>query len=1065
MDLRDELQSTLGSAYTLERELGGGGMSRVFVADETRLRRKVVVKVLSPDLAQGISAERFQREIQLAASLQQANIVPVLSAGDAGGTPYFTMPFVEGESLRARLARGPLSIGEATSILRDVARALAYAHVRGVVHRDIKPDNVLLSGGTAVVTDFGIAKALVASATTHDRGATLTQMGTALGTPAYMAPEQAAGDPDTDYRADFYAFGCMAYELLTGRPPFEARTPQRLLAAHMGETARPVTDARPDTPPALADLVARCMAKEPSERPANADELLAALDAVSTSEPARAAMPAILLGGRGMLKKALFVYAVAFVAVALVAKAAIVVIGLPDWVFPGALVVMALGLPVILFTAYTQYVTRRAFTATPTYTPGGTPSMSVHGTMATMAMKASPHLSWRRAAMGGAYAVGAFVVLIGAFMGLRALGIGPVGSLLARGRFTQRERVLIDDFAVQNSDTALGAVVSDAVRASLSQSSVISMMSPVDVAAALKRMARPATTRVDLSVAREVAEREGIKAVIDGHITGVGTGYIVSLRLLSADSAIELAAFQETGDGPRGLIDAADKLARQLRAKIGESLRSVQASPPLTEATTPSLEALRKYSEGVRANGVEQNLAKAIALSREAVAIDSEFSSAWRLLAVALTNANGPQASIDSAVANAYRFRGRLPEVEQLHTVASYYFGGAHQDRPRAMAAYRTLTARGDSISAPINLGELLRSERAYAPAESLNAAVLERLPDNSIARDNMVELQLDQGRLAAASASMKVWRQREPDAGGIPSRLAFLTYAREGVAGLIRVADSLRNSQSPPARWTGGYQPLAAAALLRGRLGDFERYTREARAIMPASADQPLRDSIQAAALDAWFHGPSARAVARLDAALATMPLARLALADRPYLEAATAYAQAGDAAKAELIVARFRREGSDTAYQRIRSADLHTTLGEIALARGRAQQAIDEFRKGDIGYDGQPARECLPCLHVDLARAFDAAGQADSAITRYEAFIATPYYMRLAVPIDPMMLAGTHKRLGELYEAKGEREKAASHYARFLELWKDADPDLQPRVAEVRRRLARLSEPEPRR
>ena len=214
--LREQLQSSLGSAYTIERELGGGGMSRVFVAEEMRLKRKVVVKVLSPELAQGISVDRFEREIQTVAALQHANIVPVHAAGDTNGLPYYTMPFVEGESLRARLSGGPLAVTEVIGILRDVSKALADAHQRGVVHRDIKPDNVLISGGVAVVTDFGIAKA-ISVARTGSGNATLTQVGTSIGTPAYMAPEQAAGDPQIDHRAEVYALGAMAYELLRAR--------------------------------------------------------------------------------------------------------------------------------------------------------------------------------------------------------------------------------------------------------------------------------------------------------------------------------------------------------------------------------------------------------------------------------------------------------------------------------------------------------------------------------------------------------------------------------------------------------------------------------------------------------------------------------------------------------------------------------------------------------------------------------------------------------------------------------------------------------------------------------
>ena len=279
MALREELQESLGTAYTIDRELGGGGMSRVFLAEETRFGRKVVVKVLAPELAAGINAERFEREIKTVATLQQANIVPLLTAGETGGLPYFTMPYVEGQSLRARLASGPrLGVPECVSILRDVARALGYAHERGVVHRDIKPDNVLLSRGAAEVTDFGIAKALVAARTRPD-AETLTQLGTSIGTPAYMSPEQAAGDPNVDGRADLYALGCMAHEMLSGKPPFSG-TPAQVMAAHINTSPPPIV--RDDVPPELKRTITKCLAKLPADRYRSADELLADLDAAAT---------------------------------------------------------------------------------------------------------------------------------------------------------------------------------------------------------------------------------------------------------------------------------------------------------------------------------------------------------------------------------------------------------------------------------------------------------------------------------------------------------------------------------------------------------------------------------------------------------------------------------------------------------------------------------------------------------------------------------------------------------------------------------------------------------------
>jgi serine/threonine-protein kinase len=280
-DLRDRLQATLGDAYTLERELGGGGMSRVFVAAETSLGRRVVVKVLPPDLAAEVSTERFRKEIQLAASLQHSHIVSVLSANQQDDLLYYTMPFIEGVTLRSKLGQsGEMPVVETVDILRDVARALAYAHRRGVVHRDIKPENILLSDDSAMVVDFGVAKALSAS-TTGSEISGITGSGVVLGTAAYMAPEQAAADPQTDHRADIYALGIVGYEMLAGYAPFAGRPLKATLTAQAIETPESIGRQRGGIPPRLESLIMRCLQKRPADRPQTAEAVLQELDTVA----------------------------------------------------------------------------------------------------------------------------------------------------------------------------------------------------------------------------------------------------------------------------------------------------------------------------------------------------------------------------------------------------------------------------------------------------------------------------------------------------------------------------------------------------------------------------------------------------------------------------------------------------------------------------------------------------------------------------------------------------------------------------------------------------------------
>ena len=274
----EHLQAALGRNYKLDRELTGGGMSRVFVAIDAQLGRKVVVKVLPPELAAGVNRERFRREIQVAAQLQHPHIVQLFSAGEDGDLLWYTMPYIEGESLRAALEqKKKFSVREVMRIMHDIVDALSFAHAAGVIHRDIKPANILTQRGHALVTDFGVAKAISASLPIT----TATAAGIAIGTPAYMAPEQLAGDANADHRMDIYAAGLLVYELLTGESPFAGPSPRETMAAQLTRDPKPLHEISPDIPRSLSVLIMRCLAKDPAQRPATADDVLRELDSMT----------------------------------------------------------------------------------------------------------------------------------------------------------------------------------------------------------------------------------------------------------------------------------------------------------------------------------------------------------------------------------------------------------------------------------------------------------------------------------------------------------------------------------------------------------------------------------------------------------------------------------------------------------------------------------------------------------------------------------------------------------------------------------------------------------------
>jgi tetratricopeptide (TPR) repeat protein len=295
-DLLSELQEAVGDGYVVERELSPGGMSRLFLATDRSLRREVVIKLLPPDIATADTAERFKREMRVTAKLQHPHILPVLSSGAHGRLLYYLAPFVPGESLRHRLLKGALSIDESMRLLREIADALAFAHGHGVVHRDLKPENILLQHGHALLADFGIARA-VEDATRGTSNPRLTMTGVGLGTLGYMAPEQLAADPAVDARADIYALGVIAYEMLAGHAPFRGLSPSLLVVAHLTQPPEPIARICSAVPVALGDLVMRCLEKDPANRWQTSAELARALE---PRAPADAAAREIVPGGEGL---------------------------------------------------------------------------------------------------------------------------------------------------------------------------------------------------------------------------------------------------------------------------------------------------------------------------------------------------------------------------------------------------------------------------------------------------------------------------------------------------------------------------------------------------------------------------------------------------------------------------------------------------------------------------------------------------------------------------------------------------------------------------------------------
>jgi tetratricopeptide (TPR) repeat protein len=831
--------------------------------------------------------------------------------------------------------------------------------------------------------------------------------------------------------------------MLTGRPPFTAPTAQQVLAAHVTQAPENVTAHRAAVPAGMAELVMRCLAKKPADRWQKAEELRVHLEAIVTptgggmTPTATQPVPAVdydALARRAHPVRVAGMFALAAIGVLAIVYALVQAIGLPDWVIWGAAALLAAGLPIMLLTGRQERRRAQAMTTgLHTTTPVGLPR----------------HLTWRKATLGGGIAFGGLALLAAGYMAMRSLGIGPVGTLVASGVLAEGETIVLADFVDRTGDPSLARTVTEALRVDLSQSAALELMSATAVRDALQRMERDPDAGVNVDLAREIANRGGLKAVLTGEVSSVGGGYVLSAQLISAETGDVLTAQRATASDSTQLIGAMDKLSASLRERVGESLKIIRARDPLLWATTSSLPALRRYSDANRAIEAGDNR-RGIELLREAVQVDTTFAEAWRKLGIELNNANINRREALQAMTNAYRFRDRLPETTRYVVEAGYHNQVTGDDEAAIRAYWAAVDANPAASGALNNLAVNYVERREFERAREAIGRALALDTTYPLYHINTVDALIRLGRMDSARAA--VTRMERVARGHFLTRYAAASVAfqeRDWEAVDRAMADITGGTPADPA-----YMLMlrAAAAGAQGQAARAQRDLEEAEAKAAAAGLRGLALSmaLSRADLTATYFDPS-RAQAQVQAALARTPLASIDTLDRPYGFLASVFAQIGDPAQARSIVSQMERDIPADLMSRRQRAARDSALAYVALAEGNGAEAVRRWQM--VTSEGG----CVPCGLPELAAAWELAGNTDSAIAVSERYLgATDSYRN---NVDHVGLAPTLFRLGEWYEARGDRSKAVDYYGRFTELWKNADPELQPRVREARDRIAKLS------
>jgi serine/threonine-protein kinase len=929
----EAVRASLADRYAVDREIGRGGMAAVYLAHDRQHDRDVAIKVLSPNLAAAIGPDRFLREIRIAARLQHHHILPLFDSGTSHGLLYYVMPYVPGLSLRDRLVREiQLPLPDTLKIAREVADALSFAHASGIVHRDVKPANILLAGfpppgGSlgqwhALVADFGIAHAAGAA---DDEA--LTESGIAVGTPEYMSPEQGTGEPGIDGRADVYALGCVVFEMLAGEPPFRGRTAQATIARHRLDPVPSLRVVRPALPAHVEAAVERAMAKVPADRFPTAAAFAEALEA----EPRAVATP---------------------------------VPATPRPTVPPRRWLPAVAALVLLLAAGALFLHRER-------------------------------------------------------AGLAAPAADPVW-------------ILVSDFEGPPTDSTLALALRELVTAELDQSSAIATMPRAQLVAAMRDAGLADTTPLSGDVARELAVRSSVRAVLGGSVLPVSPGhYSIVLRAIEPDSSRTILTVTR-GATDADLVQAAQASAREVRERLGERRSDIQADRALVQVATPSFAAYRLYVEA-RQLTIQGDLPAGNRLLHQAIALDTGFASAWGSLALNYLTMRDPD-SAATALAEALRRPDRLSDVEhyRLEAEAAY---ALRYDVPSAVHWYDLMLQLAPlSVAGHNDRGIYLYTLGRYeeALAEFQRAETLQRfgVDQAQVAIFNQSVTLLALGRDAEAAGALGKLHGAWADYTG----LLLATY--QGRWTLAESLATARAADPTTSSWirTPALTMLAGARAAQGHVAAAERDLRAAMAAADGSARPWFGNSLLLlAAASGRAAGPVPPALLR-DTTAGSM------------VSAGVWAAMNGDLASAERRLVAIGRL-PDVQQRRL---GLGPALLEATIFGARGNWGSVVRRLGPSALVGEldgadPDQPSGAVARLLVGEAYERLGRPDSAAAFYLRVLDPTHvpfgHLALRGLVHPFVL----RRLALVYQRMGRPAAAAGYWKELRSTFVTPDRDLR--------------------